>query len=515
MELLLGVDLGTTGAKALLITKRGEILAQHTEAYPLYHPRPGWAEQHAEDWWEAVIHSIRAVLGQPDVQSKQVVALALSGQMHGSVFLDKEGAVIRPPILWCDTRTTAQCREITDWVGEPRLLKLVGNPALEGFTAPKVLWLQENEPGNYRKMKTLLLPKDYIVWRLTGRRITDVSDAAGTLLFDVHKRRWSRELLELLKIDPTILPEVLESADVVGPITSEAARLTGLSQGVHVVAGGADNACSAVGNGIVEEGVVSSSIGSSGVILAHTESPKQDPFGRLHTFNHAVPGKWYLMGVMLAAGLSLKWYKETFGDLETQLAEQAGVTPYSLLDQEAEHAPLGCEGLIFLPYLNGERTPHRDARARGAFIGVSQRHDRKHFVRAILEGVAFGLRDSLELVRGLGVPVKEVRLTGGGAASTLWSQIQAEVFGVPASVVEKEEGPAFGAALLAGVGVGMYLDVLEAIQETVRIARYVEPCAEHVEQYRELYELFKPIYSRLKGTFADLHAFVESTYARG
>jgi xylulokinase len=509
MALFLGIDLGTTGVKALVINEVGRVLAKHIETYPLYHPYPGWAEQYTEDWWKAVVRAIQAILSQLGNQAQEVISLAFSGQMHGSVFLNKAGQVIRPPILWCDTRTTPQCQEITERVGKDRLYTLVSNPALEGFTAPKVLWLREHEPQHYKQLHTLLLPKDYIVYRLTGRKVTEVSDAAGTLLFDVRHRRWSTELVELLELPPEILPEVLESIDVVGRLTPEAARVTGLSPHVQVVAGGADNTCSAVGNGIIEEGLVLSSIGSSGVIFAHTDTPRQDPFGRLHTFNHSIPNKWYLMGVMLAAGLSLKWFKEAFGEEEVRVARLAGLEAYELLDQEAAQVPPGSEGLLFLPYLYGERTPHQDAQARGVFLGISSCHGKPHFVRAILEGVAFGLRDSLELIEELGISIREVRLTGGGARSPLWRQIQADVFGRPVALPAIDEGPAFGAALIAGVGSGFYKSIMDAVQCAVQIRDHLEPRPEGVEAYQALYPIFKGLYGSLRSTFAELYAFTQ------
>ncbi|MFQ5795670.1 MAG: xylulokinase [Candidatus Bipolaricaulia bacterium] len=498
MAVLLGIDLGTTGAKVLALNEDGTVLAQHTEEYPLDMPRPGWAEQHPETWWDAVVKAIQNVTETEQVKSDEVRGLALSGQMHGSVFLDEQDEVIRPAILWCDTRTTEQCRQISEAVGEQRLYELVGNPALEGFTAPKLLWLREYEPENYGRVKTMFLPKDYIVYRLTGRKGTEVSDAAGTILFDVSNRRWSDELLRKLDLSRSILPEVLESIDPVGELTEEAANRTGLPRSTVVVAGGADNACSAVGNGIVQEGLVSSSIGSSGVVLGHTDRPRHDPKGRLHSFNHSVPNRWYLMGVMLAAGLSLKWFREQF----------AGETSYRHLDEEAAAVPVGSEGLLFLPYLNGERTPHRDGRARGVFFGLSPRHGRGHFVRAILEGVAFGLRDSLELLKALGVQIEQVRITGGGARSPLWRQIQADVFNTEVVTTGTDEGPAFGAALLAGVGTGVYRDVAEAVQETVKLADRIEPIPKHVRIYDALYPVYRSLYPALKDAYQETFRIV-------
>jgi len=503
-QILLGIDLGTTGAKTLAIDAAGEVLATHTESYPLHRPRQGWSEQDPADWWEAVLEAIRRILAEEAVEEEGVKGLALSGQMHGSVFLDSEGEVVRPPLLWNDTRTSPQCREIERLVGEERLYQLVGNPPLEGFTAPKVLWLRENEPENFDKLDTLLLPKDYVVYRLTGKLRTEASDAAGTLLLDVADKSWSEEMCEALDLDTSILPQLLDSVDPVGPIKEEVARRTGLPRETTVVAGGADNACSAVGTGIIEEGLVSSSTGSSGVVLAHKDEMDVDEEGRIHSFNHAMPGKWYLMGVMLSAGLSLRWFKEEFGQLEESLSSLTGLDPYGLLDEEAEGVPPGAEGLLFLPYLGGERTPHRDSKARGVFFGISSSHEKPHFVRAILEGVTFGLRDSLELIKELGVEPKQIRATGGGAKSPLWRRIQADVFGQEVVATAVDEGPAFGAALLAGVGAGVYRDLEEAVEDAVSLdeSTMTEPDPERVAIYEEYYPLYRSLYKSLKEDFA-------------
>ncbi|MEE9539976.1 MAG: xylulokinase [Candidatus Thorarchaeota archaeon] len=501
MSLLLGIDLGTTGVKCLVINERGKLLAKASEEYQLYSPKPGWAEQDPNAWWDAVLKGVRHVINTDKVLPKDIEGLAVSGQMHGSVFLDKNNQVIRPPILWCDTRTEKQCREITKRVGEKRLYDLVSNFSFEGFTAPKVLWLKENEPRNYARLRTLLLPKDYIVYRMTGVLTTDVSDAAGTLLFDVRNRRWSQEMLKVLDIDGEVLPSVLESTDVVSEINEEVARATGLPKNIKVVAGGADNTCSAVGNGIIEEGLVSFSIGSSGVVFAHTDSVKQDTAGRVHAFNHSIPNKWYVMGVMLSAGLSLTWFRESFGELERSVQSLSGLDSYGILSCEASLAPAGSEGLLFLPYLNGERTPHRNAKARGVFFGISRSHKKGHFIRAIMEGVCFGLRDCLEIIEGLGIQTQQVRITGGGAKSELWRQIQADVLNKEVVTTSIDEGPAFGAALLAGVGCRVYEDVGEAVDYAVRIATGAEPIDENVGIYDALYPIFGSLYESVKGEY--------------
>lgn len=487
MAVLLGIDLGTSGVKVLAIDESGQTLAAKSETYPLIQPKAGWSEQSPDDWWGGVVRAIRKLIADPALSSASIEALAISGQMHGSVFLDESGEVIRRPLLWNDTRTFPQCRWITETVGEKSLLELVGNPALEGFTLPKLIWLRDQEPENYRRLRTMFLPKDYILYRLTGRRCTEVSDAAGTLLFDVKNRCWSKELLDRLGLDAAILPEVLESIDVVGNLSPEAARETGLPIHSKVIAGGADNACGAVGNGIVKEGIVLASIGSSGVVLAHTNAMHHDSRGRIHSFNHASPHRWYLMGVMLSAGLSMSWLKN---DLLK--------TDYDTINREAGRVPAGAEGLLFLPYLSGERTPHRNPKARGAFFGLSGIHKPGHFMRAVFEGVSFGLKDSLELIKELGVTPRQIRVTGGGAKSELWRQILADMFVTDVYTMQSDEGPAFGAALLAGVGAGVYGSVEGAVDQTVKVGQKTSPDERNSETYASVYPLFQSLYRALE-----------------
>jgi xylulokinase len=490
---LIGIDLGTSGVKILAIDNHGKILASVSEEYPLIQPRDGWTEQKAEEWWQAVISGIQKILNTPEVNKNSIQALALSGQMHGSVFLDKNNQVIRNPILWNDTRTLEQCQKITQIVGEKNLIAMVGNPALEGFTLPKLLWLRDNEPDNYSQLQTMMLPKDYIVYRLTGRLCTEVSDAAGSLLLDVKQRKWSSELCHKLDIDSSILPEILESVDLAGTLTDLAANETGLSKSVKVIAGGADNACGAVGNGIVSEGIILASIGSSGVVLGSTDTMQYDPYGRIHSFNHAVPQKWYLMGVTLSAGLSMRWLKN---DLLNQ--------DYDIINKKAARIPAGSEGVLFLPYLYGERTPHRDPKARGAFIGLSGIHNQAHLIRAIFEGVAFALKDSFELIKALGVQPREVRMTGGGAKSMLWRQILADIFNNEVCTMQADEGPAFGAAIIAGVGAGIYKSIEDATNQMVALDESVHPDPFRAEKYQEIYPVFKSSYQSLKNDYHQL-----------
>jgi xylulokinase len=487
---LLGIDLGTSGVKVIAMNETGELLASSSVSYPLIQTRAGWSEQDASEWWMGTVQAIQSILKEPTVTSESIVALSLSGQMHGSVFLDSDKEVIRHPILWNDTRTFKECQEITSIIGEEDLLGFVGNPALEGFTLPKLLWLRENEPENYKKLATLMLPKDYIVYRLTGRLCTEYSDAAGTLLLDVKNRSWSKDVCDKLDVKMSILPELLDSTAVAGTLTKQASEETGLPQHVKVMPGGADNAVSAVGNGIVEEGIMLASIGTSGVVLAHTDNMHHDPQGRIHSFNHAVPNSWYLMGVMLSAGMSMSWLKNDLIGRD-----------YDYINEQSAQVEPGSEGVIFLPYLFGERTPHRDPKARGAYFGISGIHSQKHMMRAVFEGVAFGLKDSLELIKDLGVQPAQIRVTGGGAKSKLWRQILADVFNAEVLTMQADEGPAFGAALLAGVGAGIYPSVQEAVKNTVALGDACEPKSENSKRYEEIYPLFKSLYQSLKGDY--------------
>lgn len=500
MDYLLGLDIGTSGVKALLISVEGKIISSKTESYPLATPHSGWAEQSPYDWWEATVKVIEEVVSSTPIGSTQIKGISLSGQMHSSVFLDEKMEVIRPAILWSDTRTSEQCKEIYTKVGGlNQLIDYVSNPALEGFTAPKILWLKENEPENYQKVKYILLAKDYIRYRLTGELFTEVSDAAGTLLFDVIKKRWSTSLLEKLEIDPDLLPPILNSFDLAGRITKPIAEKTGLKFGTPVVAGGADNACGAVGSGIIQEGRVMVSIGSSGVVLAQTDNPQADQEGRIHLFNHACPNSWYMMGVMLSAGMSYEW-------LEKKLFNNS--LDYPKLDQLAEEIEPGSEGLLFLPYLYGERTPHNDANARGVYFGISGKHDQRHFTRSVLEGVTFALKDSLELIKDKGVKVKEIRAIGGGAKSSVWQQILADILGKEINLLNVEEGPAFGASLIAGVGVGVYGSFTEAVSGIVKVQKTIVPRIQNTEKYNQYYQLYKKLYYSLKEDFKELNIYM-------
>lgn len=481
MSVLLGLDIGTSGARALAVDESGAVRAEASAPYPLLSPRPGWTEQRPEDWWDAARTVLARAAGA--LNGERVVGIGLTGQMHGAVFLDREDRVIRPALLWNDQRTQAQCREITERVGAQRLLEIAGNPALTGFQAPKLLWLREEEPEAVARVARVLLPKDYVRLRLSGEAATDASDAAGTLLLDLRRRDWSAEILEALELPRGWFPAVYEGPSVTGILRPEVASELGLPPGLPIAAGGGDNAAAAVGTGIVREDVVSSSIGTSGVVFAHTAGCRPDPAGRIHAFCHAVPGAYHLMGVTLSAGGSLRWWRDV-----------VGAQSYEALADLAATAPPGSEGLLFLPYLTGERTPLLDPAARGAFFGLTSRHGAAHLARAVMEGVAFSLRQCLDLMSELGVHAGEVRATGGGGRSRLWRQIQADVLGRPVAKPAIDEGPAYGAALLAGVAAGVFAGV-EATAAMIRLEPdLAEPDAARTRLYEEYYQVYGDLY---------------------
>jgi len=480
----------------------------------MFTPQPLWAEQDPADWWAATVTSVRRVLDEGGVKPTQVAGVGLTGQMHGLVLLDAHGEVLRPCIMWNDQRTAAQCAAITQQVGAERVLQLTGNPVLPGFTAPKLVWVREHEPEVYKRITTVLLPKDYLRYRLTGCFFSEVSDASGTSLFDVGRRQWSEEMLEALDVPREWLPEVTESPVVSASVSAGAARETGLLEGTPVVGGGGDQAAQAVGTGIITEGVVSVTIGTSGVVFAASDTYRVEPKGRLHAFCHAVPGMWHLMGVMLSAGGSFRWYRDTLGDLERIRAEESGQDAYDLLTEAAGKAPPGCEGLLFLPYLSGERTPYPDPNARGVFFGLTLRHGKAHLTRAVLEGVTYGLRDSLELMRGLGLSIEQVRASGGGARSPLWRQILADVFHTEIVTVNVTEGAAYGAALLAGVGAGVYGSVAEACDTVIQMPGRTQP-GPAVPVYEDYYPRYRALYPALAPQFQAVAQVVNKHLAVG
>lgn len=485
----LGLDVGTSGVKAILVAPSGEIEASAIAPLELSTPKPGWAEQDPNAWWEASVLAIKQVLAaKPDAR---VASVGISGQMHSSVFLDKAGQVIRPALLWCDGRTTAECREITERVGgEARLRDLASNPALEGFTLPKVLWLRAHEPQAFARLATVLLAKDFVRYRLTGVLATEPSDASATLMYDTARLRWSSEILRAVGLPESIVPTVGGSSEVLGTVNAAASRVTGLPLGAPVVGGGADNACGAAGVGAVTPGEAVSSWGTSGTVLAPMAEPRVDPSLRAHTFCHVVPGMWYLMGVVLAAGGAFAWYRD---QLVRELAGSPAIN--DRLDEEAASVAPGADGVTFLPYLQGERTPHRDASMRGAFLGLSLAHSRAHLTRAVVEGVCFALRDSLSILQEVGMTPSSMLLTGGGAKSPFVRRLQADVFGVPVRTVNREEGPAFGAALLGAVGVGAFRDLAAATQAMLARGAAIVPSAAAHAAYDEPYRRFRGSYA--------------------
>ncbi len=509
MSITLGIDIGTSGTKTLAIDERGTILASATAEYPCHHPRPGWSEQHPDLWWDATVRTVQQVLGSGKFRAEDVAGIGLSGQMHGSVFLDAVGQVIRPALLWNDQRTAAECQEIEEKAGgREALIRMVANPALTGFTAPKVLWVRKHEPDHWDRVHQILLPKDYVRYRLTGTYATEVSDASGTLLLDVANRRWSRELLGRLQIDPSLLPPCYESAEVSARVSNLGSKATGLPAGTPVVGGGGDQPAGAVGNGIVRQGVVSATMGTSGVVFAHTDELGFDPLGRLQRGCHAVPGAWHVMGVVLAAGGSFQWFRNELGKAEVALARQKGDDPYFLLTAEAALAGPGAEGLFFLPYMTGERTPHFDPDAKAAWIGLTVRHGRAHMIRSLLEGATFAMRDSLELIREMGVTIEQVRVSGGGARNPLWRQIQADIYGCDVHTLNSTEGPAFGVALLAQVGTGGFASVPEACDATIRAvdSTQVDPRAK--SYYDRAFAVYRQLYLDLRSSFKAISTLV-------
>jgi xylulokinase len=501
MSIVLGLDVGTSGTKAVAIDETGKLLASALVEYPLLTPKPDWAEQSPAEWKRAALEALTFLAKAPEVNAADVKGLGLTGQMHGSVFLDANNNVLRNAILWCDQRTAKQCDDITGKVGAKKLIEMVCNPALTGFTAPKILWLRDNEPEVYEKVRKVLLPKDYVRYELTGEFATDVADASGTLLFDVKNRAWHTELMSMLDVPADFMPKAFEGPEVTGTLSKEAAGITGLPEGMPVVAGGGDQAAGGVGCGIVRTGVISSTVGTSGVVFAFADDVCLDPEGRVHTFCHSVPGKWHVMGVVLSAGGSLRWYRDALCNEEKTLAAETGRDPYEYITEAASAVPLGSEGLLFLPYLTGERTPHKDPYAKGAFVGLSLRHEKPHMARAVLEGVAYAMRDSLEIIREMGVPIEQVRASGGGAKSPFWRQVQADVNAAPLATINVDEGPAYGAAILATVATGLYASVEEACDAIINVVDTCEPVAANTREYDKWFAEYQKAYAALAPGF--------------
>lgn len=504
MAYLIGVDLGTSGTKTVLFAEDGTVAASCTIEYPLYQPQNGWAEQNPLDWWNAVCGTTKAVIAKAGISASEIKGVGLSGQMHGLVMLDKSGNVLRKSIIWCDQRTAKECEEITQKVGAENLIKITANPALTGFTASKIMWVKNNEPEIYEKCAHILLPKDFIRYKLTGEFATEVSDASGMQLLDVPNRKWSDQVLDALQIDKSLLGKVYESPEITGKVTKAASDLTGLAEGTAVVGGAGDNAAAAVGTGTVQDGRAFTTIGTSGVVFAHTSKLSIDPKGRVHTFCCAVPGAWHVMGVTQGAGLSLKWFRDNFCHEEMIAAAGMKKDPYFLMDKQAEEIPIGSDRLLYLPYLMGERTPHLDPNCRGVFFGLSAMHTRQHLLRAVMEGVTFSQRDSVEVLREMGVSINEMLACGGGGSSPLWRQMLADVYGCPVKTVVSKEGPALGVAILAGAGTGVYSSVQDGCAAVIKTNPPQNPISQNSAEYEKFYNIYRALYPALKDNFSEL-----------
>lgn len=504
MAYLIGVDLGTSGTKTVLFAEDGSVVASCTIEYPLYQLQNGWAEQDPLDWWNAVCGTTKAVIAKAGISASEIKGVGLSGQMHGLVMLDKSGNVLRKSIIWCDQRTAKECDEITQKVGAENLIKITANPALTGFTASKIMWVKNNEPEIYEKCAHILLPKDFIRYKLTGEFATEVSDASGMQLLDVPNRKWSEQVLDALQIDKALLGKVYESPEITGKITKAASDLSGLAEGTVVVGGAGDNAAAAVGTGTVLDGKAFTTIGTSGVVFAHTSKLSIDPKGRVHTFCCAVPGAWHVMGVTQGAGLSLKWFRDNFCHEEMIAAAGMKKDPYFLMDKQAEEIPIGSDRLLYLPYLMGERTPHLDPNCRGVFFGLSAMHTRQHLLRAVMEGVTFSQRDSVEVLREMGVSINEMLACGGGGSSALWRQMLADVYGCPVKTVVSKEGPALGVAILAGAGTGVYSSVQDGCAAVIKTNPPQNPISQNSAEYEKFYNVYRALYPALKNNFSEL-----------
>ncbi len=506
MAYVIGVDCGTSGTKTVLFDEKGTVIASMTIEYPMYQPKNGYAEQEPADWANAMINTIKGVLAKSGVAAEEVKGVGISGQMHGLVMLDKDNNVLRRSIIWCDQRTAAEVEEMNRKLGREKLIEITANPALTGWTAAKILWVKNNEPDIYEKCRHILLPKDYLRFILTGEYATEVSDASGMQLLDVPNRCWSREVCDALGIDMSWLGKVYESCEVTGQVTAEMAEKTGLKAGTIVVGGAGDNAAAAVGTGVAVDGKAFTTIGTSGVVFAHTSNISIDPKGRVHTCCAAVPGSWHVMGVTQGAGLSLKWFRDNFCNAEKETAKYMGVDEYYLMDKQAESVPVGANRLLYLPYLMGERTPHLDPDARGVFFGLSAMHTKKEMLRAVMEGVSYSLRDCVEVFREMNINVSDMMACGGGGSSPLWRSMLADLYNCPVKTASSKEGPALGVALLSMVGAGIYSSVPEACAAVVKTDKIQEPNAENVPEYEKYYQLYREIYPALKAQFAKLAA---------
>jgi len=504
MKYLIGIDLGTSGTKTVLFDENGNAVCSATEEYPLYQPENGWAEQDPDDWWKACVITVKKILADSKINPGDISGIGFSGQMHGLVMLDNKGDVIRKSIIWCDGRTVKECAQIGERVGVSRLVELTANHALTSFTAGNILWVRNNEPDNYKRCSHILLPKDYLRYKLTGMFGAEPSDASGMNLLDINKCIWSQEVLEKLEIDPAFLPPVGESSGIAGHITSEAAALTGLKEGAPVVFGGGDNAAAAIGTGVVEKGKAFITIGTSGVIFAHSDSVAIDPQGRVNTFCSAVPNSWVVFGCTLSAGMSLQWLRNNFFLPEMKVAEGLNRDTYDIMTAQAERVPIGSNRLIFMPYLMGERSPILDPNARAVFFGLSAIHNKYDMLRSVMEGVIFAQRQCLDVHRNMGIEFNEVYATGGGGTSSLWRQMIADIFDIPVVTIQNREGPALGAAILAGVGTGLYSNIPDACKQIIKTNTPQDPISENTKKYTPYYQLFCDLYPAMKNNFKTL-----------
>jgi xylulokinase len=507
MAYYLGIDIGTSGTKALIMDARAKVLATATSEHGIRAPKPGWSEQDPDEWWSATLKATRAVIRKARINGKQVAGIGLSGQMHGLVITDGSGKCLRPSIIWNDQRTAPQAAQIEQAVGgRANLINLVGNMAQTSFTLTKLLWVRDNEPRTFERIKHLLLPKDYVRLRLTGQYVGEVSDMSGTLMLDQRKRNWSPEMLARFQIDRSILPPVVESHEITGRLTKQAAAALGLAVGTPVVGGGGDQPAGAVGNGVVADGLTSATMGTSGVVFTHSGSYKTDPESRVGTFCSSVAGEWCMFGCVLSAGGSFQWFRNTLGAAEVAEAKKKKIDPYELLTAQAAKAPAGCEGLFWLPYLTGERTPHSDPMARACWIGIHSRTTRNELVRAVMEGATFAMNDAVQLLKGLGLDITQIRLSGGGARSAFWRQLQADIYGTTCVTINAEEGAAYGVALLAAAGTGRFKDIREACQAGIKVTRTMKPKAASQKRYAALYRQYRRLYPALKAEFPRLAA---------
>ena len=505
MEYYLGIDVGTSGTKSLIMDAKAKVKATATVEHPIYAPKPGWSEQKPDQWWKSTVASVRQVVRKAKIRGKDVAGISFSGQMHGLVITDGAGKVLRPSLIWNDQRTATEAAEIEAKVGgKKNLIKLVGNIAQTSFTLTKLLWVRKHEPRIYDRIKHFLLPKDYLRLRMTGEYVGDVSDMSGTLMLDPRTRTWSKEILSKFHIDKDILPPVVESHEVTGRLTKAAASALGLAAGTPVMGGGGDQPVGAVGNGIVTDGLTSATLGTSGVVFTHSKKYKTDPQSRVGTFCASVAGEYCMFGCIMSAGGSFQWFRNVLGQAEIAEAKKKGIDPYELLTAAAKKAPLGCEGLQFLPYLTGERTPHGDPNAKACWIGIHSRTTRNELVRAVLEGVTFAMNDAVGLLRKQVPAIRQIRLSGGGARSAFWRQMQADIYGTTCATVNCDQGPAYGAALLASVGDGAFRNIREACKAGIKVTRTIKPNPTARREYAKIYAQYVKLYPALKAQFASI-----------